>query len=133
MNTTQDFINAILDAGLDEHPRIGYAGRADAIARRLAIILKNLWTIEGVELPDPEPMERLTEAYYSLRNVAEMDAGELHSEYSLNVNLGAVKRYFEFIRDDLHAAMLLLPPKPVLLDMTSELEMLIERLRRRVS
>lgn len=133
MNTTQDFINAILDAGLDEHPRIAYAGRAEKLARRIATVIRNLWTIEGAELPDPEPMERLTEAYYNLRNVNQMEVGELHAEHSLAVNLRAIQRYLEFIRDDVHAAMLLLPPKPVLMDVTAELDMLIERLRRRVS
>ena len=133
MNTTQDFINAIMDAGLEEHPRIAYAGRAEKMARRIAIVLKNMWAIDTSELPDPEPMERLTEAYYTLRMISEMDAGELHSDYSLSVNLAAIRRMLEFVRDDMHAAMLLLPPKPVLMDMTAELDMLIERLRRRMA
>lgn len=133
MNTTQDFINAILDAGLDEHPRIAYSGRAEKLARRIAIVIKNLWTIDGADLPDSEPMERLTEAYYSLRRVSMMEEGELHADYALNVQLAAVRRWFEFVRDDLHAVMLMLPPKPSLMDAAAELDMLIERLRRRMA
>ncbi len=129
----QDFMNAVLDEGLEHQPRVAYALRAENLARRIGIVLKNLWTIDGADLPDSEPMERLTEAYFSLRRVSMMEEGELHEDYALEINLAAVRRWFEFVRDDIHAVMLMLPPKPSLMDATAELDMLILRLARRMS
>lgn len=129
----QDFMNAVLDQGLEHQPRVAYALRAENLARRIAIVIKNLWTIDGADLPDSEPMERLTEAYFSLRRVSMMEEGELHEEYALEMNLAAVRRWFEFVRDDIHAVMLMLPPKPSLMDAAAELDMLITRLARRMS
>lgn len=129
----QDFMNSVLDEGLEHQPRVAYALRAENLARRIAIVIKNLWTIDGADLPDSEPMERLTEAYFSLRRVSMMEEGELHEEYALEMNLAAVRRWFEFVRDDIHAVMLMLPPKPSLMDAAAELDMLILRLARRMA
>jgi len=127
---TQEFLDAIVDGGLEHHPRIAYAIKGRNLAITIARVLKNLWSIDADrDLPDPEAMERLTEAFMVFRRISRMEDGELSEDVTITRNLHALLRWFTYALDDVESAMLLLPPKVELIDAAAEVSMLVNRLR----
>jgi hypothetical protein len=131
---SEDVLQLIMDAALDQGQPIAFANRAFHLARRIAEVGRARWVVENGVLPDPSVIEPLFAAYSSLQ-IAATDEYLKESEWegvvgapSRSQTLRHLLSCFKHAQWNVETMLISVRPSASLVDVNAELVMLIERL-----